>query len=828
MNGLQAPPAWEQSAARRAAQHYTAHEDTQILSVDHEGEGMPCSERAWSLQEPDEEGGHRPSRAAAWQPHAANEHTGAERQGSAMLSMLSAAQPSRDCSRPSTGSALAGQDISRQGSSGAPSVADLLGALSQGGHILGSGDPEHAQNGSRPSSGASQGAGLLAEGPLDYHSSAGQLSAGADVPDTPGGAYRLNEVHLPAHAPVIGMTEIQPEMEGAADGVQPLSRDSDGGSREVLIHGAGPLPYDRADVSGWARNQERPAEDFLPVQDSSGAPGQPDIDRLTGNGPALRSPNPLEGPASSLHAESGHAPSLLQAQQPAQAQHAADRLHVSSRMGTVSGQGAFAARTPSSAAASAGTKQLQALLPSADQGEDPPQAPSRQLSAAPVRGRQRAAQMPHGSAARAVQPSAQQKGIPGSLSAADCVFSGNLGSISSLSGAGQHSAELQTAQAHAEFGDSATHGVPKERQETAACSSEAQTVPAAAQVQGTTAIGAPVCTDELAVSFNLDASATSAAPATREAAKEGAPAGRDEPAVSQCSDAEATSAAVSESGDIGADSASAGSHKLVPYSACEGVAASHRVESQVSAVLSSVASFLGSAGGGSQASSPSSCPAMRHLSKLESQLRSSQGSARGVCSDAAALDVPQSQHWYSQRDSHLRSSQGSAQGHDSDGANLDMPAHASHGDLPSHRAGTGDSTAASAVEDGEQSLLSGMDMHGAAAGASWHELAMYSADDEPTRTFWREAVVHGVDIEPAESAWHEAAMHGAAAGADPHNVGPVSVLHDQSASAAAAASSTASAGVHAHSTQQQSSSRHAGELQNATRATNGHTVTSPA
>ena len=146
MDCLQAPPAWEQSAARRATQRYAAHEDTQMLSVDHEGEGVPRSERAWSLEEPDEEGGQGPSRATAWRPHAADEHTDAERQGTAMLTMLSAAQPSRDCSRPSTGSARAGQDISRQGSLGAPSVADLLGVLSLGSRMPSNGDPEHAQN----------------------------------------------------------------------------------------------------------------------------------------------------------------------------------------------------------------------------------------------------------------------------------------------------------------------------------------------------------------------------------------------------------------------------------------------------------------------------------------------------------------------------------------------------------------------------------------------------------------------------------------------------------------------------------------------------------
>ena len=784
---------------------------------------MQRSQRAWSLEEPDEEGGQGPSRAAAWHPHAADEHTAAERQGSAMLSMLGAAQPSRDCSRPSTGSAWAGQDISRQGSSNEPSVADLLIALSQGGRMPSIGDPEHARDGSRPSSSASQGAGLLAQGAVNYHSSAEQLSTGANLPGMPGSGHQLDEVHLTAGAPVIGVTEIQPEMEGAANGVQPVSRGSDKGSHEVLTHGAEQLLYDKADVSDWAGDQERLSEDTLPVADSVLVHAHRDIARLTDHGPALGSPGTLEGTASSLHAESGHVPSLLQTQQPAQAQHAADLLHVSSRMGTASDYGSSEARPASSSAASTGTKQPQAVLPSADQGEEPTQASTMGLSAAPVQGRQQAAQVPHDSAARAAQSSAQQEGIPGALSASDCVFAGSLRSISSLSGAAQHSTGLPTAQTHAELGGSATGGVPKEGRETAARSSEAQ---AGAQVRGTAAIGAPVSDDESAVDHTSEGPAISAAPETQGAINEGASAARDELAVSHCSDAQAISAAMSGLGGASAEGTSAGTPKLVPYSACEEVAASHRVESQVSAVLSSVASFLGSAAGGSQASSPSSCPAMRHLSKLESQLRSSQGSALGVCSDAAALDVPPAQHRYSQHASQLRSSQGSAHGHDSDGIDLDMPAHDSHGDLHSHRAGAGDSTAGSAAEHEEQSVLSGMGMYGANAGAAWHELATHSADDEPARTACREAAEHGVDAEPAESAWHEAAMHGTAAGAGHPDLSLVSVPHDQSASAAAAASSTASAALHVHSTQQQSLSRHAGELQNATRATNGHTVTS--
>ena len=743
-----------------------------------------------------------------------------------MLSMPGAAQPSRDCSRPSTGSAWAGQDISRQGSSSAPSVADLLGVLAQGGRMPGSGDPEHVQNGSRPSSSASQGAGLLAQAALNYHSSAGQLSTGANVPGMPGSGHQLDEVHLPAHAPAIGVTGIQPEMEGAANGVQPLSRGSDKGSHEKIIHGAGQLPHDVADVSGWAGDQERLSENSLPVRDSVGTPGHRDINELTGDGPALGSPGTLGGPASSSHAEGGHAPSLLLAQHSAQAQRAADLLHVSSKMGTASGEDSRVARPASSGAASTGSKQAQANTPSVDQSEGPWQASDVGPSAAPLQGMQRAAQMPRGSAARAAQPSAQQEGIPGGLLASDCIFPGSLGSISSLSDAGQHILEMPTVQSQPEHGGSATASVPTEGQDTAACSSEARATLATAKVQGTAASGALSGGDEPAVSHNTDESATSAAPAVREAAEGGAPAGRDELAMSHRLNAQASSAALSGLGGASAEGASTGARKLVPYSACEGVAASHRVESQVSAVLSSVTSFLGSAAEGSQASSPSSCPAMRHLSELESQLRSSHGSALGICNDAAAFEVPLHQRQLSQRDSQLRSSQGSAQGHDSDDASLGMRSHASHGDLPGHRAGAVESTAASAAEDGGQSLLSGMGMYGAAVGTARHELATHSAD-ELARTVWREAAVHGVNGEPAESAWHEDAMHGAAAGAGPQNVGPVSMLHGLPAYAAAAASSTASAGLHALSTQQQSSSRHAGELQNASRATNGHTVTSP-
>ena len=827
MNGLQAPPAWEQSAARRAAQGYAAHENTQILSVDHEGEGVQRSERAWSLEEPDEEGGQGPSTAMAWHTHAADEHMGAERQGSGMLSMLGAAQPFKETSRPSTGSAWAGQDISRQGTSGAHSVADLRGALSQGGRMPVNGDPEHAQDGSRPSSGGSQGAGLLAQGALDNHSSAGQLSAGADVPGLPGSGHFLDEVHLPAGLPVTGVAgmAIQPETEGAATGVQPVSRGSDKGSHEVLIHDADQLPYGKAHVSGWAGDQERHSENILPVQDSVGAHGQWVIDRLTGDGPALGSLGTLKGPASSLQTESGHASSLLQAQHLAQAQHAADLRHVRSRKGTASGQDASAARPASSGATSTGTKQPQAVLLSADQVEEPAQASTMGHSAAPVQGMQRAAQRAHGSAAGAAQAPAQQAGIPGGLSAADCVFSGNLGSRSCLRGAAQHSAELQILQACAASGSSAAAQMPFGRQETAACSSEARAVPAAVQVLGTATTCASVGGDELAVSHKSEGSANSAESEIEHAAKEGASGIRDELATSTCLKAQAISAALPGLGVASAESASAGNHKLVPYSACEEVAASHRVESQVSAVLSSVASFLGSAAEGSQASSPSSCPAMRHLSELESQLRSSQGSAQGVCSDAAAFDVPPPQHQDSQRDSQLRSSQGSAQGHDSNGASLGMRSHASHGDLPSHRAGAGESTAASAVEHKEQSLLSGTGLHVAGAGSAWHELAAHSACDGPARTVWREAAVHGADAEPAESAWHEAVMHGAAAGAGRQIAGPVSVLHDQPAPAAAAASSTASAGPHAQSTQQQSLTKHAGELKDASRAANEHTVT---
>ena len=787
---------------------------------------MQRSERAWSLEEPDEEGVKGPSRATTWHTHAANEHKGAERQGSPMLSMLSAEQTSRDCSRPSTGSAWAGQDISRQGSLSAPSVADLLGVLSQGGHMPSIGDPEHARHGSRPSSTASQDAGLSAQGASDYHSSAGQLSAGADVLGMPGSGHSLDEVHLPAGVPVTGVagTAIQPETESAANGVQPLSRDSDKGIHELLIHGANQLPYDKADVSGWAGDQERLSENILPVEDLVGAHGQQDIDGLTGNGPALENLSPLEGPASS-----SHAPSLLQARPSAPPQPAAAVLQISrsSSMSRAPGQGPSVAMPASSGAASAGTKQPQAGLPSAaqdedplqGQGEEPPQASSTGPSAAPFHRMQRAAHMLHGLSTRAMQLSAQQASAPGGLSASDCVFPGSLEGIPSLSGAGQRIPEVPTLQTQPELGGSATASVPAESQDTAACSSEAHAISAAAKAQGTAAPGAPIGGDELVESHNSEGSATSAASEVRHAAKGGASAIRDELAVNYRLDAQAISAAVSGLGGATAEGTSAGTHKLVPNRACEEVAASHRVESQVSAVLSSVASFLGSAGGGSQASSPSSCPAMRHLSELESQLRSSQGSALGVCSDAVALDVPPPQHWYRQRDSHLRSSQGSAQGHDSDGADLEMLAHASHGDQPTHKAGAGDSTAASAIEHEEQSVLSGTGMHGAAAGPSWHELATHSADDEPARTFWCEAAVHGVDIQPAESAWHEAAMHGAAAGAGRQNVGPVSVLHDQSASAAAAASSTASAALHVHSPQQQSLSRHAGELQNATKTT---------
>ena len=523
MHCLQALPAGEQCAARRAAPQHTARESAQILSVDHEGEGMPRSEHAWSLEEPDEEGGWGPSRASVRHLPAAAAHTGAERQGSAMLSMHGAAQPFRDCSRPSTGSAQAGPHITRQGSSGAPSVADQLGVLSQGdgtlsqrGAMPGSGGTEHGQIGSRPSGGASRITGLLAQGASGFQSSAGHLGVGSDRLSMPSSRHVLGEVQLPAGAPVTGVagTALLTEMECAAHAAQALRRGPDPGLPEQPINVGDQLPRDNADVSGRARDLEGLLEDELPIRDAEVTYGQQRADTQTWDGQPSGNLGTLEGPASSLHAESGCANSLRQAQQSAQAQHAADLLHVRSKIGRAPGQGPFVEWSASSAAASTGITPLQANAPSVDQGGDPPQAFFRVPSAALLQGKQRAGQAPHGLSTRAAQLSAQQGGLPGGLPASDCIFPGSLGSISSLSGAGQHSTELQAMQARAEPGGSATIGMPIGRQETTEGSPEAQAVSAAAQNQGIVAIGAPGGSDEPAASHQSEGSAMSAAPET--------------------------------------------------------------------------------------------------------------------------------------------------------------------------------------------------------------------------------------------------------------------------------------------------------------------------